>query len=151
MAIVINWALGTIEVPKADTIQIQTSPGEVRTYDLNVMRLELRDLEDDPAGRPWPNTHSHNADVDLDGVVLPDVMIMSDYYSWHMEDGQYSVQLLNVNSNLLTRLVPNQVSIVANNTTGPLQAASSLTVGDIADAVWANIKALSLPTWLSLR
>ena len=152
MGLVIDWAAGTIEVPKVDTTQIAAGPPtEIRTYDLNVFRLELRDLEDDPDGRPWPNTHSHNEDVLVSGVTLPDVVLLSDYYTWNMEDGQYVVQLLNANSNLLDRIVSNQVSVIATNTTGPLQSAASLTVGDIADAVWSHLKALTLGKWLGLR
>lgn len=50
MAITVNWATRVIDIPKADTTLIQSTPTEIRDLDLNAFHLTLRDLEDNVDG-----------------------------------------------------------------------------------------------------
>jgi hypothetical protein len=70
MAININWNTFVINIPKADTLLIQSSPTEIRELNLNNFRLTLKDLEDDEDGMSFLKTHNHNPPVTVSGVEL---------------------------------------------------------------------------------
>ena len=97
---------------------IQSVPTEIRQLDLNSFHLELRDLEDDTDGRPWPKTHSHNTTVTVGGVTLARVIEILDPYTITFEDGQYAVNLVAANSNVGDRVNVNQVSVRSANSAG---------------------------------
>ena len=118
MAITVNPITGVISVPKNDMALIQASPTEIRELNLNDFRLTLRDLEDDIPMRPWPRTHDHNADVEVGGVTLADVLIILEPYTLTFEDGQYAVNLVGANSNVGDRINLNQVSVRSFNSAG---------------------------------
>lgn len=118
MATAIDWVTGIISVPKADMVLIQSNPVEIRELQTNAWRLELRDLEDDVSGRPWPRTHNHNADVLVGGISLADVFLILDPYTITFEDGQYAVYLQGTNNNILEKTNKNQVSVNPSNSAG---------------------------------
>ena len=144
MAISVAWATGVITVPKADTDLVQSSPYEIRSLDTNWFRGELRKLEDDEAGRPWPRTHNHNEDITIEGVTYVDALLILPPYTVTFEDGQYGVTLIGTNNNIRERRNPNQVSVAPTNSAG-LQVVTSGSVVteqdklDIADRVWDEI------------
>ena len=111
MAISVDWPTGVITVPKADTTLIQSTPTEIRQLNLDTFRLTLKDLEDDPAGMPWPNTHNHNTSVTVGGVVLARVVEIINGYTVTFEDGQYAVNLVGANSNVGDVVNVNLVSV----------------------------------------
>ena len=117
MAISVNWITGVISVPKADMGLLQPSP-EIRELDLNAFRLILRDLEDDPDGRPWPKTHKHNTEVTLSGLTYARIVEIIDPYTVEFEDAQYTVACTGANHNLANVKVTNQVSLIINNAAG---------------------------------
>lgn len=119
MATTINPITGIIYVPKVDTTLVDIGPPEIRELDTNVWRLELRDIEDDELNRPWPRTHDHNSDVDIGGgVILADVLLILDPYTVTFEDGQYAVNLVGTNNNILLKNNKNQVSVNPGNSAG---------------------------------
>lgn len=141
MAVTIDWANSIINIPKADLSLIQSDPYELRELDTNWLRGELRDLEDDEEGRPWPRTHDHNADVTVGGITLADVLIILPPYTITFEDGQYGVLLSGTNNNIVDRRNFNQVSVLSQNSAGLIVVISGSGVTeqdklDIADAVW---------------
>ncbi|GAF97895.1 unnamed protein product, partial [marine sediment metagenome] len=82
MAVSVDWA-GTkiIFVPRADMPIIQASPPrEIRRFDVDAFRLILRDLEDDPDGRPWSKTHDHEGETLISGEIYAHkVLILAPY------------------------------------------------------------------------
>ena len=124
MAISVNWVTGVITVPKADTTLVQSTPNEIRELDIDAFRLTLRDLEEDPDGRPWPRTHDHNTEVTVSGITLARVISILPPYTVTFEDGQYTVRLTGANSNIGDRLNANQVSIQSANSAGLINNAA---------------------------
>jgi len=118
VAISIDWPTGVITVPKADTTLIQSTPTEIRQLNLDTFRLTLKDLEDDPAGMPWPKTHNHNTSVTVGGVTLARVIEIINGYTVTFEDGQYAVNLVGANSNVGDVVNVNQVSVRSANSAG---------------------------------
>jgi len=118
MAITINWLTKVISVPKADMTLIQTDPFEVRELNLDWFRLQLKNLEDSEAGILYPDTHRHNTEIEVGGVLLAPVIEMINGYTITFEDGQYAVNLVGANSNVSDVVNLNQVSIRASNSAG---------------------------------
>lgn len=119
MAISVNWATKVIYIPKADMALVQSAPPiEIRELDLNTLRLTLKDLEDSEEGICSLDTHTHNTSVTLAGVVYAHMLIFTNGYTVTFEDGQYAVNAVGANSNLLDVLNPNQVSLRCSNAAG---------------------------------
>ena len=141
MAITINWGTKIVSVPKADTTLVQASP-EIRSLDIDVFRLRLKDLEDDEAGMSNLNTHNHNTTVTVAGVTLARVVEIINSYTVTFEDGQYAVNLVGANSNISDVTNVNQVSIRSANSAGLIVSGSGVTAQDkldIASQVWSKV------------
>jgi len=141
MATTISWVTGVIFVPRADMTLIQSVPYEIRELNTDEWRVELRDLEDDPEGRPWPRTHNHNTDVTLQGVTYAPQLILLAPYTITFEDGLYAVNIVGTNNNVLERTNKNQVSVNPSNSAGLIivETGTGITEQDkldIADKVW---------------
>jgi len=119
VTISIDWA-GThvIYVPKADMVQIAPPPREVRRLDMQDFRMALRDLEDSPDGRPWPQTHLHDTETTLAGMVYARKIKILEPYTVTFEDGQYAVDPYGANHNLADVMNLNQVSLRSANSAG---------------------------------
>lgn len=118
MAITIDWDTHVINVPKADLTLIQSTPTEIRELDVDWFRYELKNIEDDAEGQPFPDTHRHNTEVVLGGVTLARVVEILFPYTVTFEDGQYAVNLIGANNNVGDRTNVNQVSIRSSNSAG---------------------------------
>ena len=118
MAITIDYSGASyiINVPKADL----TPTGDPAIFELDVdwFRLELKDLEDDVIGQPFPDTHRHNTEVTLAGLVFSRVVEILAPYTITFEDGQYAINLVGANNNIADRTNVNQVSVRTNNSAG---------------------------------
>jgi len=97
---------------------VQTSPIEIRELNLNAFRLDLKDLEDDEEGMPFPDTHKHNTEVTVGGLTLARVIEIINGYTVTFEDGQYAVNLVGANSNVGDVINVNQVSVRSQNSAG---------------------------------
>lgn len=115
MAISIDWPNSVINVPQADLTLIS---GSSYTLDVNWFRLQLKDLEDDPAGIGWPDTHVHTPPVTLSGSTYARFVEIINGYTVTFEDGNYGVALQGANNNIVDVLNRNQVSVIANNSAG---------------------------------
>ncbi len=143
MAITINWGTHVINVPKADLTLIQSTPTEIREMDVDWFRLALKDIEDNAEGQPFSDTHRHNTEVVLGGIILARVVEILVPYTVTFEDGQYAVNLSGANNNVADRANVNQVSIRSSNSAGLTSTlsvwdelvASHLTVGTTGKAL----------------
>lgn len=127
----VDWPTGVITVPQSYMTQISAN---VWTLDVDQFRLDLKDLEDDVAGMPWPRTHSHVTQTVLSGVTYARIVEIINGYTVDFEDGQYTVSVVGGNHNLADVKVPNQVSLIVNNAAGLVDP--GITPQVLADAVW---------------
>lgn len=118
MAITINWQTKVITVPRADMSLVQSSPTEIRELEINSFRLALKDLEDDPDGMPFLQTHNHNTEVSIGGLTLARVVEIINGYTVTFENGQYAVNLVGANSNIGDKVNVNEVSVRTFNSAG---------------------------------
>lgn len=131
MAITIDWATYTINIPRADMLLLQTNPIEVRQLDLTTFHETLRDIEDDPAGMPQPVTHNYSGPTSISGVILAQVIEILDPYTITFEDGQYAVNVVGGNSNVADKVNINNVGVRTANSAG-LQDLTSLQAASFA-------------------
>lgn len=117
MAITIDWGQKIIHVPRADMPVVQADP-EIRELDLDAFRLALKDLEDSEAGEVFPDTHIHNTEITIAGITYARFITIINGYTVTFEDGQYAVNAVGANSNLLDVKNANQVSLRSNNSAG---------------------------------
>jgi hypothetical protein len=118
MAITINWKTQVIFVPRVDMTLIQSNPIEIRELNLNDFRLTLKSLEDDEDGISYIQTHIHNTEVLLGGIVYARVIEIINGYTVTFEDGAYAVNLVGANSNVGDVINLNQVSVRSSNAAG---------------------------------
>lgn len=116
--------------------------GTLYEMDVSQFRLDLKNLEDDLQGMPFPKTHNHNTEVSIAGVTYARLVEILSPYSVEFEDGAYSVRLVGANNNIFDVengiLVQNQVQVIANNSAGLTSVA---TPSEIAAAVWNTVLA----------
>ena len=124
MSITIDWPNKIINVPKSYMTLVQTTPVEVRRLDIDVFRLDLKDLEDDEEGIPYLDTHSHQGPVTVGGVTLARVVEIINGYTVTFEDDQYAVNLIGANSNIADVTNVNQVSVRSANSAGLVDLAA---------------------------
>lgn len=129
MPISVDWPTKVITIPKSYTTLVSSSPFEIRQLNINTFRLDLKDLEDNEEGQPWPTTHNHNTSVEIGGVTLARVFEIINGYTVTFEDGTYAVNLVGANSNVADVTNLNSVQIRAANSAG-------LTDMNLATAVW---------------
>ena len=110
MAISVNWGTKVIAIPKADMTLTNPSP-ETRELDVDQLRLDLKALEWGEEGMPFLDTHRHNTEVTLAGVVYARIFEIINGYTIEFEDGQYIVDMVNANHNVIDVSVINQVSL----------------------------------------
>jgi hypothetical protein len=118
MAISITWGTKVINIPKADTQLVQSSPTEIRSLDLDNFRQTLNDLQDSEDGIPFETTHNHVPPITVGGVTLARVVEIINGYTVTFEDGQYAVNLVGANSNVGDVTNVNQVSVRSANSAG---------------------------------
>lgn len=131
MAITIDWDTKVINIPKADTTLVSSSPIEIRDLDVNSFRLSLKDLEDSEEGISYLDTHRHNTEVEVGGVVLARVVEIINGYTVTFEDGFYAVNLKGANNNIGDVLNLNNVQVRSTNSAGLVNNADQ-----VATAVW---------------
>jgi len=153
MAVTINWATKVITIAKVEETgmtQIQFSPDpEIWELNVNWFRLRLKDIEDDVEGMPFTNTHTHNTEVTLGGLIFSRVFEIIAPYTVTFADGQYAVNLVGANNNISDRLNVNQVSVRASNSAGmvTVTSGSGLTTAEHDQLM----KALTVAKFLGLK
>jgi hypothetical protein len=97
---------------------VQLTPVEIRELNINEFRLNLKDLEDNEEGMAFIDTHNHNTEVLLGGIVYARVVEIINGYSVTFENGAYAVNLIGANSNIGDVINLNQVSVRSSNAAG---------------------------------
>lgn len=144
--ITINWLTRVIDVPKADTTLIQSTPTEIRELNINTFRLALKNIEDDD-GIAFQTTHTHNPEVTVGGVTLARVVELLAPYTVTFENGQYAVNLVAANSNIGDKVNVNQVSVRSSNSAGLTTPGGGLTTAQNDQLM----KTLTVPKFLGLK
>jgi hypothetical protein len=140
------WGQARIFIPRSELTLVQSSPSFIYNLDLNTLRLTLKDLEDDEEGIVFVDTHNHVAPITVGGVTLARVIEIINSYILEFEDGQYSVNLLNANSNVADKVVPNQVSVRSANSAGLVTGADGLpTTEELIAALYAAAASIPVP------
>lgn len=116
--ITIDWATLTIFVPKSYMAILQSTPFEIRLLDVDVLRKDLKGIEDSFDGMAFQKTHTHNTEIIISGISYARSVEILSPYTVEFEDGQYGVSLIGANNNILDVKVPNQVSLLGNNSAG---------------------------------
>jgi len=99
MALSVDWGnTFVITVPQSDLTLVT---GALYDFDTDAFRLELKSLEDDEVGMPWPSTHIHNTEVTVAGVTYARFIEIVAPYSITFEDtgSAYAVRFINSNNN----------------------------------------------------
>lgn len=119
MAISIDWGNKIINIPQSYLTNVS---GTLYELDTDQFRLDLKALEDDEAGMPFPDTHRHNTEVTIAGTTYARTIEIINGYSITFEDGAYSVRLTGSNNNFFDVengiLNQNTVQIIAQNSAG---------------------------------
>jgi|SRR3989339_1260020 len=144
----ISWGTKVINVPKTAMTVVQESP-EIRELDVDAFRLQLKNLEDDVDGQPFPDTHIHNTEVTLGGVIFSRVVEIIAPYTVTFENGQYAVNLKGANNNISDRTNVNYVSVRASNSAGMVTVTSGS--GLSTEEHDQLMKALTVAKFLGLK
>ena len=124
MALSVDWPNKVINVPKAYTTLVQSTPIEIRELPINQFRLDLKTLEAEAEGAPFVRTHKHNTEVILGGITYARVVEIINDYTVTFEDGSYAVNLIGANSNIGDVLNLNTVSVRSANAAGLISNAA---------------------------
>jgi hypothetical protein len=122
MAITINYATYTINVPQSFLTPLG---GILHQLDTNAFRIALRDLEDGEDGVVQPITHNHNTSVLLGGIQYARVIEMLSPYTITFEETgtPYIVSLSGSNNNILEKTNLGTVQVLSNNSAGLINVA----------------------------
>lgn len=149
MAVSINWGTRVIYIPQSDLTFISANVYEL---DVNWLRLQLKSLEDSPEGMSFPDTHKHNTEVVLSGVVYARIVEIINGYTITFEDtmSHYTIRCSGANHNIADVLNPGMNNLIIGNSAGLQTVVSGSGVTpqdmlDIATKVWE--KPTSEITW----
>ena len=131
MAISVNWLSMVITIPQSYLTLISSNLYEL---DVNELRLDLKDLEDDDIGMSFPDTHIHNTEVTISGVTYARTFQIVNGYTVTFEDvgSPYTVRCTGANHNLADVKNLNQVSLIIGNSAGLIVTSS----GGSGEADW---------------
>jgi len=138
MATTIEWSTKIISVLQADLTYL--SPGKYE-LDVDVFRLDLRDLEDGEDGIVFPSTHTHNTASTLSGATYARQVSIINGYTIEFEDTgtPYQVTCVGANHNIGDVKTVNQVSLVIGNSAGLIEVSTGggggLNAQEVRDAM----------------
>lgn len=115
MAVSINWLTKVIFIPQADLTLVS---GSLYELDVNWLRLQLKDIEDNGDGIAFEDTHRHNSAVTLSGTTYARTLEIINGYTVTFEDGSYSVRCVGANHNIGDVKNVNSVSLIIGNSAG---------------------------------
>lgn len=117
MALSIDWASQVIFVPRSYLTLVS---GSLYELDVDQFRLDLKDLEDSEEGISFPDTHRHNTQVTLSGVIYARTFEVVNGYTITFEDvgTPYTVRCVGANHNIADVKNVNQVSLIIGNAAG---------------------------------
>jgi len=116
VAITIDWGnTYVISVPQADLTFLG---GTLYEHDVDAFRLALKALEDGEEGIPFPDTHIHNTEVTISGIIYARTIQIISPYTVTYEDLSYRVNLIGANNNITDVLNLNKVQVIPSNSAG---------------------------------
>jgi hypothetical protein len=141
MAISINYLTKVIKVPVDFLTQISS---KLYRLDINLLRLALKDLEDNQHGICYEDTHRHNTEITLAGVTFSRTFEIINGYTVEFDDtveNSYTVICVGANHNIADVKVLNSVSLIVGNSAGLITVTSGSGVTnqdkqDIVSGVW---------------
>jgi hypothetical protein len=99
----IDWGSKVINAYRdTDTFFAATADPYVWDMDVDEFRKQLRDLEDNEDGMPFPDTHNHNTEVTLGSLTIARVVEIINGYTiqfWPMSP-HWTVNILGANNNV---------------------------------------------------
>ncbi len=133
MAITVDYSTTpfTIEIPKSD---LTLASGSKYNLDVDTFWQLLRDYSDSEESMPFPIIYPR---IPATASTPSITEINDDYYQLQFEDGLYSVNIINGNTNIRDVEVKNQVSVNTNNTTGFIDP-TYLQFGTFDGYVWID-------------
>lgn len=140
MALSINWGAKVITVPQADLTFLS---GVIYEHDVDAFQRELSDILDSEEGQPQLPTHIHTTELTLAGVTYARSIEIINGYTVTYENGNYRVNLIGANNNIIDVLNYNSVQVVPNNSAGLITVTSGSGVTaqdktDIINGVWTK-------------
>lgn len=117
MAVTVDYTTHVIFIPKADTTLVSLGPPEVRSLDLEALRLELRALEASDAGVAELIMLERQPPSLLAGTTYAQQLRIVNY-TVTLEAGPYRVDPFGANHNLADVLNLNSVQVVTANSGG---------------------------------
>jgi hypothetical protein len=113
----VDWGIRTIYVPQS---YLSFVSGTLYSLDTDLFHADLRDLEDDEEGIPFPDTHNFSDTVTVAGTTYAPFITIINGYQVVFQDGQYAVRLDGSNNNIFDEgiIIRNQVSIIPTNSAG---------------------------------
>jgi len=126
MAISIDWATKVITVPQS---YLAALGGTLYELDVDVFRLDLKELESSPIGMTFPDTHRHVTQAVLSGVTYARIVEIINGYTVTFEDvgSPYRVRCVGANHNISDVQNLNDVSLIIGNAAGLVVVAGSST------------------------
>jgi hypothetical protein len=140
MAYTVNWATRVVTIPKTDLTVVSATP-EIYELDLIDFWTEIHDIQDSE-GMPYPNIMRSNAPTTISGVTYARSVEVINNYKIEFEDGQYQVNLVGANNNLLDTRTQNQVSLNASNSAGLINGGWTTAQEAKIDSIKTTVDAL---------
>jgi len=114
----IDWGMRVITVYKADSFMTNLGGG-LYELDVDEFRLALKDEEDSEIGMSFPDTHRHDSEALLSGVLYARRVSIINGYVVTFETGAYQVSCIGANHNI-GDVFTNTIgpSLIINNSAG---------------------------------
>lgn len=140
MSLSINWNTRVITVPQADLAPVSAGLFQL---DVDAFRLALKDIEDNEDAAPFPDTHRHNTQVTLSGVVYARTFEVINGYTVTFQDTgtPYTVRCVGANHNIADVKNVNNVSLLIGNSAGLITVATGGSTGPSAAEIAAAVLA----------
>jgi len=135
MALSVTWSTKVINVLQADLTSLG---GDVYELDTDQFRKDLNALQASAEGIVFDTTHEHTAPKTLAGTTFARFIEIINGYTVDFEDGQYQVNLVGSNNNILDVKTVNQVSLAVQNSAGLIQISTGSGLSAAQDTTLTN-------------
>jgi len=137
MATAMNPVTGEITIQQNDMTLLQASP-EIRGLDVDALRLELRDLEENEANRWATKTHNHTTTLTLVGTIYQRKLEFLEPYFFTFTGSGYKVQMSNGDNNIDERTPGTNVSLRTANSAGSTLVESGTSGLTSEESTWLS-------------
>lgn len=130
MAISVDWATLIISIPQS---YLDFVAGDLYELDTEKFRDDLRAESASVDGMPFDDIYQSTSIVTLSGVTYARFFEIINGYTITFEDGNYAVNLVGTNNNILDVTNRNMVGVASQNSAGLIIAGSGVTTADKKD------------------